>query len=198
MEYSTQQEKLILPEYGRNIQRMVAHALTLTDREERNRCAETIVAAMMQLHPELDSDDKRHTFYDHLALMSDFQLDIDYPYGPPQPEEMNRKPQPLTYSDPRFPQRHYGKIIQEMIAQATREEDVEKRQELTIRIGNHLKYTYLMWNRPQVDDAQIQNDIERLSDGLLSTDFPAFELLPAEQLMEKEVTAPSKKKKKKK
>ena len=198
MDYTSLNEKLIMPEYGRNIQHMVAHALTLPTREERNRCAEVIVRAMIQLHPELNSDEKRHTFYDHLAIMSDFKLDIDYPYGQPVRENMSRKPELLQYSQPCFPQRHYGKLIQEMIRAASQEEDMQKRQELIIRIGNRMKYTYLVWNRNQVDDEQIIHDIERLSGGLLDCRFPEFQLLPAQRLMPSEHTASQQKKKKKK
>ena len=198
MDYTSLNEKLITPEDGRNIQHMVAHALTLPTREERNRCAEVIVRAMIQLHPELNSDEKRHTFYDHLAIMSDFKLDIDYPYGQPVREEMSRKPDLLQYSQPQFPQRHYGKLIQDMIRAAAQEEDIEKRQDLIIRIGNRMKYTYLVWNRNQVDDEQIKYDIERLSGGLLDCSFPGFQLLPVQRLMPSEHTTSQQKKKKKK
>lgn len=198
MDYTSLNEKLIMPEYGRNIQHMVAHALTLPTREERNRCAEVIVRAMILLHPELNSDEKRHTFYDHLAIMSDFKLDIDYPYGQPVREEMSRKPDLLQYSQPQFPQRHYGKLIQDMIRAAAQEEDVEKRQDLIIRIGNRMKYTYFVWNRNQVDDEQIKYDIERLSGGLLDCSFPGFQLLPVQRLMPSEHTTSQQKKKKKK
>ena len=198
MDYTSLNEKLIMPEYGRNIQHMVAHALTLPTREERNRCAEVIVRAMIQLHPELNSDEKRHTFYDHLAIMSDFKLDIDYPYGQPVREEMSRKPDLLQYSQPQFPQRHYGKLIQDMIRAAAQEEDIEKRQDLILRIGTRMKYTYLVWNRNQVDDEQINYDIERLSEGLLDCSFPGFQLLPAQRLMPSEHTTSQQKKKKKK
>lgn len=195
MEYPTLQGKLIMPEYGRNIQRMVEHALTLTDREERNLCAAAIIKAMMQLNPELDSSEKRHTFYDHLAMISDFQLDIDYPYGEPQPEELKLLPEHLQYSNSAFPFRHYGKIIQAMIAEAVKEEDEEKRLMLTIYIANRLKYTYLVWNKNQVEDEVIMSDVERLSKGQLTCDFEGFYLLPANELVPKD--APQKKKKKK-
>lgn len=195
MEYPTLQGKLIMPEYGRNIQRMVEHALTLTNREERNLCAAAIIKAMMQLNPELDSSEKRHTFYDHLAMISDFQLDIDYPYGEPQPEELKLLPEHLQYSNSAFPFRHYGKIIQAMIAEAVKEEDEEKRLMLTIYIANRLKYTYLVWNKNQVEDEVIMSDVERLSKGRLTCDFEGFYLLPANELVPKD--APQKKKKKK-
>lgn len=188
---------MLMPEYGRNIQRMIDYALTLADREERNRCASAIVHAMMQLHPELDSEEKRHTFYDHLALMSGFRLDIDYPFGEPQPEELQLLPKPLSYSNPAFPFRHYGRVIQDMIREAKHEEDRERREALIVMIANRLKLSYLVWNKDEVADEQIMNDVERLSGGLLRCDFPSFALQPKEALLPKDAPAPSKKKKKK-
>lgn len=195
--YPSLNSKLLMPEYGRNIQRMIDYALTIADRDERNRCADTIVRTMMQLHPELDSAEKRHTFYDHLALMSGFRLDIDYPYGQPKPEELQLLPAPLRYSNPAFPFRHYGRIIQSMISEAKREENIERRQALTVMIGNRLKLSYLVWNKDEVADEQIISDISRLSGNLLDCNFPVFKLLPKEALMPKDMPTSSKKKKKK-
>lgn len=196
MEYPSLNGKLLMPEYGRNVQRMVEHALTLTDREERNRCAATIISTMMQLNPDLNSSEKRHTFYDHLALMSGFQLDIDYPYGEPHPEELELLPEHLRYSNTTFPFRHYGKLIQAMIGEACEVEDEFDRQSLTIMIANRMKYTYLVWNKNQVEDEVIMNDVERLSHGLLTCRFEGFELLDSDYLMPKEEETKKKKKKK--
>jgi len=194
MQYPTLQGPLILPDYGRNVQRMVEYAMTLTDRDERNRCADAIVRTMAQLNPDPQNSNQYVTLYDHLALMSGFQLDIDYPYGTPQPEELNLQPELLQYSNPAFPFRHYGRIIQDMIYQAIEEEDIMLRQELVIRIANRLKYAYLMWNKDQVDDEQIIADVDRLSQGQLSCDFPDFYLLEKKQM---DLTQEGGKKKKK-
>ena len=110
MEYNTQKEKLILPEYGRNIQNMVDHCLTIEDREERTACAYTIINTMGNLFPQLkDLDDFKHILWDHLAIMSNFKLDIDFPYEVIKQEKLNVKPEKIEYSSSkniRF--MHYG------------------------------------------------------------------------------------------
>lgn len=190
-------ERLIMPEYGRNVQRMVEHCMQLPDRMDRNRCAAAIIRTMALLHPELDNPEKQHTFYDHLAMMSDFQLDIDFPYGIPESEDLKLVPCHLQYSNPSFPFRHYGKVIQAMVNQACCEEDIQKRHALTNIIANRLKYTYLLWNKDQVDAEQIKHDIELMSRGLLTCDFPEFQLLHSWQLISKNDKTSAKKKKKK-
>ena len=197
MDYPTLQGKLLMPEYGRNVQHMVEYAMEISDRDERNKCASAIVQTMAQLHPELNQQDKQFTFYDHLAILSDFRLDIDYPSGLPDRDEMRLMPAHLGYSNPTFPFRHYGRIIQAMVNEACRETDEAKRHYLTIAIGNRLKYTYLLWNKDQVENGQVIEDIRRMSQGQLSCDFPGFELLHAWQLREKEPNQSGKKKKKK-
>lgn len=186
-----------MPAYGRNVQRMVEHALTLPTREERNRCADAIIRTMANLHPELNNADQKHTFYDHLALMSNFRLDIDYPFGEPQQETLTLAPERLPYSTPNFAFRHYGKIIQNMVDEAVKEEDVDKRHELINRIANRLKYTYIIWNKDAVGEEQIVQDIAKLSHGQLDCNFEGFQLLHGWQLVAKEPKGGSKKKKKK-
>lgn len=199
MEYPTLQGKLLMPEYGRNVQHMVEHALTIADRDERSRCVEAILKTMTNLHPELKNEQQQHVYYDHLALMSNFQLDIDYPYGMPQPEELKLLPEHLQYSNPAFPFRHYGRVIQAIIREACKETDEDRKHDLINKIANRLKYTYLLWNKDQVDEGQIVNDIERMSKGLLSCNFEGFQLLHSWQLVgkESEKTNTGKKKKKK-
>lgn len=198
MEYPTLQGKLLMPAYGRNVQRMVEHALTLEDREERNRCAKAIIRTMANLHPELNNANQQHTYYDHLALMSNFQLNIDYPYGEPQHEELTLTPAQLPYSKPTFPFRHYGKIIQAMVDEAVKEEDLERRHQLINLIANRLKYTYLIWNKDAVEATQIVHDIEQLSQGQLSCDFEEFRLLHGWQLVGKDDKNQQQSKKRKK
>ncbi len=122
-----QDEILIMPEYGRNIQRMVEYALTIEDRQERTQCVNAIMHTMENLFPYLKNEESRHKMYDHLALMSNFQLDIDYPYSQPTPEELKYHPQTLDYNTTvplRY--RHYGRILDNMIDEAVQEQDVER------------------------------------------------------------------------
>ena len=116
MEYNTQQRKLPLPEYGRSVQNMVDHALTIEDREERQRCANTIVNIMGGMFPHLrDVDDFNHKLWDHLAIMADFKLDIDYPVEVVKKESLEIKPDRIPYSQNGIQYRHYGRFIQDMI-----------------------------------------------------------------------------------
>lgn len=199
MEYSTLDGKLIMRDYGRNVQRMVEHALTIENKEERERCVQTIISTMQSLFPYLRNEESRHVVYDHLAIMSRFRLDIDWPFGKPQPEELHYEPARLPYntSSP-VRMRHYGRIVDNMVQEAVKEQDEEKRKYLITRLANKLKVQYLQWNKDQVEPERIVADIKLLSGGRLSCDFPEFELLHGWQLVQKDKKNQSQPKKKKK
>ncbi len=144
MEYNTQLKKMILPEYGRNVQSMVDHALTIEDRAERTRCAQSIISIMGNLFPHLrDVEDFKHKLWDHLAIMSDFKLDIDYPYEIIRKENLYTRPEKVPYSLPRIRYRHYGKYLEEMLAKAENIEDPTQRRQLLALLANHMKRSYL-------------------------------------------------------
>lgn len=186
-----------MPTYGRHVQRMVEHAITLPTREERNRCAESILRTMANLHPELNNSERQHTFYDHIAIMSDFKLDIDYPYGMPKPEETTILPSHIEYEKPHNTFRHYGKIVQNMVEEACKEQDEERRHFLINALANRLKFCYVRWNKDSVDKEQIIEDIHRMSHGQLSCDFEGFHLLHAWQMQPAKSEKDNGKKKKK-
>lgn len=166
LSYNTQLKKLALPEYGRNIQRMVDHCLTISDREERTKCANAIIASMSNLFPSLaNSEDFRHKLWDHLAIMSDFRLDIDYPCEVIRPENLRTKPQPIPYSTDKVTRRHYGKYIGQMIEKAVSLEEGEERHTLELLIANHLKKLMLAVNSEGVDDEKIFRDLAEISHG---------------------------------
>ena len=120
MKYNTEEQKLALPEYGRNIQNMVDYCLTIQDREERKRCANTIINIMGNMFPHLrDVNDFKHILWDHLAIMADFKLDIDYPYEIVKKENLYKRPPRLVYNRSRIRYRHYGKTLELMIRKAT-------------------------------------------------------------------------------
>ncbi len=176
MEYSTHMGKLIMPEYGRNVQRMIEHACTLQDKEERTRCVQAIIQTMQNLFPYLRNEESRHKVYDHLAIMSDFKLDIDSPFEQPTLEELKYKPERLPYQQAknvRF--KHYGRLIQTMVQQAIQEEDVEKRKVLVRMIAVRMRQNYNQWNKEDIDNDKIREDLDVLSKGLLT---PLFEGLP--------------------
>jgi hypothetical protein len=92
--YNSNRPNLVIPEYGRNIQRMVDHAITIEDKEERNKCVRAILSVMGQLVPYLrDIEDYNHKLWDHLHIISNFQLDVDSPYPKPDPENLVSKPE---------------------------------------------------------------------------------------------------------
>ena len=116
LDYNTQRERLVLPEYGREVQQMVDHCVALPTRAERQRCAEAIVRVMERMAPRTgDSNDLQHKLWDHLALMSNFKLDIDYPVDIEQAHKIMQKPKPMAYPMKRIPVRHYGNMMFEVL-----------------------------------------------------------------------------------
>jgi hypothetical protein len=167
-DYNTQRKRMNLPEYGRNVQKMVDHIKTLNDRNERNRAAKTIIQIMGNLNPHLrDEGDFRHKLWDHLALIANFDLDIDSPYPFPEAKKLLERPNQVEYKkgDIRF--LHYGRIIELMIEAATEMEDGEEKEYLTTLIVNQMKKSYVTWNRSQVADEVIIADMKLLSKGKL-------------------------------
>jgi hypothetical protein len=168
-DYNTSRPKLILPEYGRNIQKMVEYILTIEDREERNRLAQAVIIIMGNMNPHLrDINDFKHKLWDHLAIMSDFQLDIEYPYEVPQPEEFTEKPRRVSYNNSDIRYRHYGRIVESLIQEAVKLPEGEDKDTLTKLIANHMKKSYLNWNRDSVTDEIIFSDLHELSGKRLS------------------------------
>lgn len=167
-DYNTQRKKMALPEYGRNVQKMVDHIKTISDRDERNRAAKTIISIMGNLNPHLrDVGDFKHKLWDHLALIAGFELDIDSPYPVPEPSKFVEKPKQVPYMQGGIKYLHYGRIIELMIEAASEMEDGEEKEYLTNLIVNQMKKSYITWNRGQVADEAIINDLNYLSKGKL-------------------------------
>jgi len=168
-DYNTTRKKLVIPEYGRNIQKMVNHVCTIEDRDERNRAAQAIINIMGNLNPHLrDISDFKHKLWDHLAIISDFKLDIDSPYETPEPSKLREKPHPIPYNQHHIRYKHYGKSLTMMIQKAAEMEDEEEKKYLVGLLANHMKKSYLTWNREVVDDMQILEDLKELSKGKIS------------------------------
>lgn len=178
MRYNTQQKKMALPEYGRSIQNMVDYAMTIEDKEERQKCADTIIDIMGNMFPHLrDVPDFKHKLWDHLAIMSDFQLDIDYPYEIIKKENLEVKPEPIAYPSKDIRYRHYGQMLETLIKKATEFPDGEEKDNLVALICNHMKKDYLTWNRDTVDDKKIADDLYELSNGKLQMSDNILELM---------------------
>lgn len=170
MDYNTARKHLILPEYGRNIQKMVNYVKSVDDRDERNRLAKAIIQIMGNMNPHLrDVADFNHKLWDHLAIISDFDLDVDSPYPDPQKEEIYQKPEHIGYKKPddiRF--KHYGKVLQEMINTAITYEEGEEKNALIESIATQMKKSYVIWNRENAADDQIFQDLVYLSKNQLT------------------------------
>jgi hypothetical protein len=167
-DYNTQRKKMALPEYGRNVQKMVDHIKTIEDRDERNRAAKTIISIMGNLNPHLrDVGDFKHKLWDHLSLIANFELDIDSPYPVPEPSKFVEKPQQVPYRQGEIKYLHYGRIIELMIDAASEMEDGDEKEYFTTLIVNQMKKSYITWNRAQVADEVIIGNMKLLSRGRL-------------------------------
>ena len=166
LEYNSERPLMIIPEYGRHIQKLVDHCVALESKEERNTMAKAIVDVMGNLQPHLrDVPDFKHKLWDQLFIMSDFSLDADAPYEKPSKEELTEKPEALPYPKSASRYRYYGNNIQTMIDVALTWEEGEKKEALVFTIANHMKKCYLNWNKDTVEDAIIFNHLYELSDG---------------------------------
>ena len=167
-DYNTQRPRLIIPEYGRHVQRMVEHCMTIEDRAERTRVARAIIAVIGRLSPMLrNGEDGDHALWDHLYIMSDFKLDVDGPFPKPSPEELESKPDRLTYPKQRIRFGHYGKIVERFIATVAAMPDGPEKDNAVLAIGNLMKRQFLAWNRDSVGDEVIIKDLKELSAGEL-------------------------------
>ena len=166
LEYNSDRPKLIIPEYGRHIQKLIDHCISLETKEERNKMAKAIVDVMGNLQPHLrDVPDFKHKLWDQLFIMADFKLDVDSPYEKPEKEVLQAAPEPLEYPKSATKYRFYGNNIQTMIDTALTWEEGEPREALYFTIANHMKKCYLNWNKDTVDDAVIFKHLVELSNG---------------------------------
>ncbi len=194
--YNTQQRHLKLPVYGRHIQQMVEHCLTIEDRDERNACARSIIDCMLTLFPEIkQKEGYEQQLWDHLAIMADFKLDIDYPFEVIQAESLESRPQPVFYPSNSINSRHYGHNLEAMIETASHMEPGEERDALVSLLANHMKKMLLAINPEGVDDAKVFKDLAHYSHGAIRLDPSTCRL---HQFKVVAPPTPSKKKKKKK
>ena len=166
LEYNGERPHLIIPEYGRHIQKLIDHCILIENLEERNKMAKAIVDVMGNLQPHLrDVPDFKHKLWDQLFIMSDFNLEVESPYPKPEREELQAKPEALAYPKSASKYRFYGNNIQTMIDVALTWEEGEPREALYYAIANHMKKCYLNWNKDTVDDNVIFKHLFELSNG---------------------------------
>lgn len=174
----------MLPEYGRNIQNMVDYCVTIEDREERKRCANTIINIMGNMFPHLrDVNDFKHILWDHLAIMSDFKLDIDYPYEIVKKENLYARPPRIPYNNNRIRYRHYGKTLELMIRKATELEPGAERDHLVKLLATQMKKSFLTWNKESVDDRKIFKDLAELSQGHIALSEEDLKLAESREIL---------------
>jgi len=170
-DYNTTRSHLILSEYGRNVQNMVKYICELPTIEERNKYAQAVIDLMGFLQPHLrDVADFKHKLWDHLHIISGYQIDVDSPYPKPLIENAYIKPAPLAYPQQRITYKHYGKTVENLIEKAMREENAEIKKAMVQSIANFMKMAYVTWNKDNVSDDTIIKDLKYLSGGLLSLD----------------------------
>jgi hypothetical protein len=169
MEYNTNRDKLTMPEYGRNIQRMVDYLRTIEDPEKRQKNAQSIIELMGVLNPHLRNvEDFRHKLWDHLYLIADFDLDIKSPYPTPTREKLDRKPEALPYPEANRKFRHLGKNLNGIIEKALKETDEDKKKGFTGTIAYYMKLAYTNWHNDLVHDDIIKNEHLEITNGELN------------------------------
>ena len=165
LDYNTEREKLEMPEYGRNILKMVEKMKEIPDREKRSEQARAIVKVMEILNPQVRQlDNYDHKLWDHLYMISGFDLDVDSPYPSPVAEEFNTRPVPIPMKGDKIKATHYGRNIEKIINLLCDEPDGELKSEMIRSLAIYMRQQYLIWNKDSVSDETIFNDIEKLSD----------------------------------
>lgn len=175
LDYNTQREKLVLPEYGREVQSMVDYAVELTNRADRQRCANAIVAIMKRMFPQpAETEGYERKLWDHLALMSDFKLDIDYPYDIEEARTIQSKPAPMPYPMKRIPVRHYGNMMFEVLGMLKDMPQGPGREELVRLAANQMKRDLVLWGHGSSDNEKVASDMARYTDGKVQLDLGSF------------------------
>ena len=188
LEYNTERPKLFIPEYGRHFQKMVDHAVSIDDREERNKVAKAIISVMGNLQPHLrDVPDFQHKLWDQLFIMSDFKLDVDSPFPITSKEVLQQRPEPLEYPQNHPKYRFYGNNIKRMIDVAIKWEEGDMRTGLEYAIANHMKKCYLNWNKDSVEDAVIFGHLKELSEGAIDLEPKGESLTESDQFLKNRV-----------
>lgn len=196
LDYNTQREKLVMPEYGREIQKMVDLAVGLPTKEERNQCAQAIIHQMESKNPQLrTTPDYEQTLWDHLYLMSHKQLDIDWPYDVNDAENILSKPQPMAHPvhDEQAHLRHYGRLLTQVFEKLKTMEEGPERDELVRQTANQMKRDLATWGHGSVEDEKVADDLARFTDGRIQIDLQAFSF---DHIAYQEATDSKRKKKK--
>lgn len=194
LDYNTQREQLVLPEYGREIQSMVDYAVSLEDRAERQRCAETIVSIMDRMFPQSkEAENHTNKLWDHLAIMSGFKLDIDYPCDVSQAIKIAQKPMPMEYPMKTIPVRHYGAMVFELFEKLKSMEPGAERDELIKLTANQMRRNLMAWSHGSSDEEKVASDLAHFTDGKVQLDLDTFKF---DRTIDREMSVRNNKKRK--
>jgi len=201
MEYNTQREKIKITDYGRNIYKLIEYTKNVEDRDKRNLMASVIVDIMSQISPESkDVQDYKRKYWVHLMILSNWELDVDVPYGITREETVEFKPHPISYSQGKVIYRHYGAVMEKMIRKVAEYPEGEERDELVRLMAHAMKRDYLLWNSDKVEDALVTFQLQKISGDKLQVpeDFEYFDYREYLKGTEDERRANGTRKKKKK
>ena len=177
LDYNTHREQLLMPEYGREIQKMVDYAVSLTDKSERQNCAQEIVRMMETKVPELhDNADFEQTLWDHLYLMSHKQLDIDWPFDVTAAEKLQEKPKAIPLPQEGMRLRHYGKLLEQLFEKLKTMPEGEERDALAFYTANQMKRDLMTWGHGSMSDEKVADDLARFTDGVIQLDLSTMKL----------------------
>ena len=175
LDYNTQRNDLLMPEYGREIQKMVDYAVIIPSREERLQCAKTIVKMMETKVPQIrENANYKQTLWDHLYLMSNKQLDIDWPYDVTEAERIQAKPEPMAHPTTGIAMRHYGRLVEELFEKLKTMPAGPERDELTRLTANQMKRDLILWGHGSIDDEKVADDLARFTDGIIQINLGNF------------------------
>lgn len=192
LDYNTQRDKLVLPEYGREIQNMVRLCIGIPDRNERLRCAKTIVAIMGRMLPQnKEKGDRQQRLWEHLAILSDFKLDIDWPVDISNAHKIEQKPDPVPCKTQGVPVRHYGRILCELFELLKTMDPGPARDRLVSYAANQMKRNLVQWSHGSSDDEKVASDLAKYTDGKIQLDLSTFRF---EKIQQREF-APTKRRK---
>jgi hypothetical protein len=176
MEYNSSRTKLLMPQYGRNVQKMVEYLLTIEDREKRLQQANLVINLMSLLTPHLKTmEEYEHKLWDHLHQMTGFRLDVDGPFPAPTEEQLTKKPEPLPYPQAPIKHRHLGKNLQKLIAKGLTDAE-DKKQGYTQSIGYYMKLAYINWHQEPVHDDMVKNELAIISDGAMKFEGGGYKI----------------------
>lgn len=175
LDYNTQRDRLKMPEYGREVQKLVDHALTLSTKAEQQRCAETIVKIMEEMSPQNKGNkDYRHKLWNHLAIISDFKLDIDYPYEIDKSLASGLSPEKVPYPSTKNPVRHYGSLVYRELENLATMPEGPERDALVKLVANQMRFDLVQWSNASSAEERVASDLARLTDGRIQLDLSTF------------------------